>query len=138
MKPPFILLFIAALAGTPCFAQTQPTTTAAPATPATTTAPATPAATTAPIGRRGRGPAGPPITVTADHSDWNYVPGESVKFTITAPAALVLTPSAVNGTCGNANGQTSVTVTGGTGAGLSLPCPAVLGDHHEVVALATE
>lgn len=84
MKSPFILLFIAALIGSPGFAQPQP---AAPATPAATAAPAVPATTTAPIGRRGlRGPAGPPITVTADHSDWNYVPGEDVKFTITAPA----------------------------------------------------
>jgi cephalosporin-C deacetylase-like acetyl esterase len=40
-----------------------------------------------PFGRRGgRGPAGPAVTVTADHADWNYQPGEPVKFTIAAPA----------------------------------------------------
>lgn len=67
MRNRFTLLFIlAALMASPCLAQTQPTT--------------------APGARRGRGPAGPPITVTLDHADWNYRTGETAKFTIAAPA----------------------------------------------------
>lgn len=47
------------------------------------TAPATSAA--------GRGARGPQVNVTADHADWNYVPGEPVKFTISAPAGTSIT-----------------------------------------------
>jgi cephalosporin-C deacetylase len=36
------------------------------------------------------GPAGPAIKVSADHADWNYVPGEPVKFTIAAPAGTTV------------------------------------------------
>lgn len=38
-----------------------------------------------------RGPAGPAIKVSADHADWNYKPGEMVKFTISAPAGTAVT-----------------------------------------------
>jgi cephalosporin-C deacetylase-like acetyl esterase len=36
--------------------------------------------------RGGRGAALPAIKVTLDHEDWNYLPGETAKFTVTAPA----------------------------------------------------
>jgi cephalosporin-C deacetylase len=39
---------------------------------------------------RGRGPTGQ-VVVTADHPDWNYVPGDPVKFTVTAPAGTAIT-----------------------------------------------
>jgi rhamnogalacturonan endolyase len=37
-----------------------------------------------------RGITGPQIRVTADHADWNYVPGEAVKFTVTGPAGTTV------------------------------------------------
>jgi len=41
---------------------------------------------------------------------------DTVSVTITEPAALVLTPGSVNGTCGLSNGSASVSVSGGTSA----------------------
>ncbi len=58
------------------------------------TAPATASQPTVGGGRggaRGRGPAAPPIKVTADHPDWNYLPGETAKFSISAPAGTNIT-----------------------------------------------
>ncbi len=47
---------------------------------------------TQPAARRGfRGPALPPLAITADHPDWNYTPGDPVKFLITAPAGTRIT-----------------------------------------------
>ncbi len=43
-----------------------------------------------PATRRGRGVVLPPIVVTADHADWNYVPGENVTFNVTAPAGTAI------------------------------------------------
>ncbi len=50
--------------------------------PPATTRPAPPPA----FRRGGRGPALPPIKVTADHTDLNYRPGETVTFFLNAPA----------------------------------------------------
>ncbi len=78
--------------------------TASPATPLSAAAPASgiqsqpqpatagSATATTTAGRRGaRGPAGPQVKVTADHRDWNYLPGETVKYTVMAPAGTKIT-----------------------------------------------
>ncbi len=74
---PLALLSLTLLASL-TLAQSQPSAIA----PATSSQPA----------RRGpgRGPALPAIKVTADHTDWNYTPSETVKFTITAPAGTAV------------------------------------------------
>jgi cephalosporin-C deacetylase-like acetyl esterase len=41
-------------------------------------------------GTLGRGVALPPIHVTADHADWDYLPGEAVKFSVSAPAGTTI------------------------------------------------
>jgi cephalosporin-C deacetylase-like acetyl esterase len=70
-------LFLLAAASLAASAQTQPSAT-------TSSQPAA-------RGRGGRGPALPAIAVTADHADWNYVPGETAKFIVTAPAGTAIT-----------------------------------------------
>src|SRR4051812_21886195 len=73
MRHLFRSLLLALLICSPSLAQLQPPTTA-------------------PAARRGgRGPAGPPIKVDADHGDWNYRTGEPVKFSVTAPAGTAIT-----------------------------------------------
>jgi cephalosporin-C deacetylase len=72
MKHGFTLLILTALMCPPCLARNQPPT------PAPADA----------VG--GRGMAGPQIQVTADHNDWNYVPGEAVKFTVAGPAGTTI------------------------------------------------
>ena len=72
MKHRFTLLILALFICFSCLAQNQ-TTTIAPA---------------ALRGRRGF--AGPQIQVTADHADWNYIPGETVKFTVTGPTGTTV------------------------------------------------
>ncbi|MBP8305120.1 MAG: hypothetical protein KBE04_13455, partial [Phycisphaerae bacterium] len=64
MKRCLALFVLTASLGLPCPAQ-NPGPTPAPPFPG------------------GRGMAGPQIQVTADHADWDYVPGEAVKFTVT-------------------------------------------------------
>lgn len=73
MKYRFTLIVIlVAVLSVPCMAQTQPATTQA-------------------ARRGGRGITGPQVVVTADHADWNYLPGEPVRFTITGPAGTNIT-----------------------------------------------
>jgi cephalosporin-C deacetylase-like acetyl esterase len=86
-----MLLFITALIGPYALAQPQPTPPAPVNAPATAT---TPPATVPPASGRGARGLGAPqikITVTADHNDWNYQPGEPVKFTVAAPAGTNIT-----------------------------------------------
>lgn len=71
MKRCLALFVLTASLGLPCPAQ-NPGPTPAPPFPG------------------GRGMAGPQIQVTADHADWNYVPGEAVKFTVTGPAGTAI------------------------------------------------
>ncbi len=67
---------LAALLASFLLAQTAPSTTA----PARGGAP----------GARGRGTTAQ-VIVAADHPDWNYLPGDPVKFSITAPAGSTIT-----------------------------------------------
>ncbi len=74
MKRCFTLLVFTTLVCLSCQPQPQPQPPAPPAVSVPT----------------GRGPAGAQLQVTADHKDWNYVPGQAVKFTITGPAGTTV------------------------------------------------
>jgi cephalosporin-C deacetylase len=76
------ILALAAIISSQGLAQTQPRGTATATGPATASQP--------PARRGGRGAPAPAIKVTADHADWNYLPGEPVKFTVTAPAGTAI------------------------------------------------